>query len=77
MNIVVTPKAEIRVNAPFYGDASGMTAFVSLAHGQKLIAQKSGRYWIVSKKGALIGLRLTEAAMGRLFEEVKTKGETN
>ena len=71
MSITVTPKKHIRENAQFYGDAFGMTAVVNLSPEQKWNARKYDGYWHVTKKGAGIELRLTDAAMGRLFEVVK------
>jgi hypothetical protein len=71
MKILATPKKQIRENAQFYGDAYGMTAIVDLVPGQKWNAAKSGGYWHVTKRGAGIELRLTDAAMWRLFEETE------
>ncbi len=72
MKRTVRPKKNISEKAQFYGDAFGMTAIVSLAPDQIWNAEHSDGYWHLRKKGTGIELRLTELAMSRLFEEVKT-----
>ena len=69
--IVVTPKKEICETAQFFGSAFGMLAIAHLSPGQKWNARRSGKYWFLSKKRTGIELRLTDAAMRRLFEEVQ------
>ncbi len=71
MKRIVTPKREIKGNAQFYGDAFGMTAMIHFVPGQVWNAEHSKGYWHLRKKGAGVELRLTDAAMNRLFEETK------
>ncbi len=71
MSIEVTPKKEVKGNAQFFGDAFGMSAIINLEPGQKWYAAHSKGYWHLRKKRSGIELRLTDAAMNRLFEEAK------
>lgn len=69
--IVVRPKNESTSLCQTYGDSFGMSVELRLQKKQKWKAKKSGGYWWLSRKGTGLRLRLTDAAMSRMFEEVK------
>ncbi len=54
-----------------YGDSFGMSVELHFQKEQKWKAKKHGGYWWLSRKGTGLRLRLTDAAMDRMFEEVK------
>lgn len=70
--IIVHPEKESTILCQTYGDSFGMSVELHLQKEQKWKAKKSGGYWWLSRKGT--GLRLTDAAMNRLFEEVEEDG---
>lgn len=68
--MIVTPKESIRQTTQCYGDEFGMSVKVCLPLGQKWEAHKKNGYWWLTRKGCTLELRLTDAALNRLFEEV-------
>ncbi len=69
--MIVKPKKEAKELHQMFGDFFGMSVELHLQDGQKWKAKKSAGYWWLSRKGTGLRLRLTNAAMWRLFEEVK------
>lgn len=61
------PKTERTIDAICYGEESGMCFEINLNPDQEWIVKKSGRYFWLSRKGCPVRLRLTMAALLRLF----------
>lgn len=70
MIIAVTPRETSVKITQFYGDYFGMSAVLRLEKGVQWKARKSGRYWILTRKGNATSLRLTPTALNHLFEVV-------
>lgn len=66
--MIVTPKSKRIAMAECYGEQFGVHMETNLDPKQKWIAKKDGRYWWLSRKGSPTRLRLTGAALRRLFE---------
>lgn len=71
--IVVTPLKTEDIQASCYGENSGTAIIAKLISGQKWTAKKSGRYWIISRKGCPVQIRMTDRALGIHFR--KEEGE--
>lgn len=69
--MIVRPKKDSLIHEQCYGDMFGMTVEVSLHREQKWTAKKADGYWWLTRKGTGTKLRLTDAAMGKLFEEAE------
>lgn len=69
--MIVVPKKSISTMVQCYGDEFGTSIKMSLPLGQKWEAHKKSNYWWLTRKGCTLELRLTDAALNRLFEEVE------
>lgn len=67
--MIVVPRKSVCTTAQCYGNEFGMSVKVCLPLGQKWEAHKKCGYWWLTRKGFTLELRLTEAALKRLFEE--------
>ena len=67
--IIMSPKKDAVNLCPTY--EFGMCVELNLHKEQKWKAKKRGGYWWLSRKGSALRLRLTEAALRRLFVEIK------
>lgn len=66
--MIVTPKSNTTATAECYGLQFGIHMETTLNKEQKWTAKKDGRYWWLSRKGCPTRLRLTGAALRRLFD---------
>ena len=67
--MIATPKSKMLAVGDCYQGHYGMRIETNLTPGQKWNAKKlHGNYWQLSRKGSATQLRLTEAAMQRLFD---------
>lgn len=67
--MIATPKSKMLAVGDCYQGHYGMRIETKLTPGQKWTAKRlHGRYWQLTRKGSATQLRLTEAAMQRLFD---------
>lgn len=66
----VTPKADRKEVAQMYGDMLGVSVELNLVRGQKWTATATAGYWWLRRSGSNARIRLTDAALKRLFVEV-------
>lgn len=65
--MIARPKKAAKEMAQCYGEFFGVTSVVTLLQEQKWNVRKSSGYYFLSRKGGA-QLRLTEAALSRLFD---------
>ncbi len=68
--MIVQPIKNCKLEMLCYGDFMGTKVTVDIQERQKWKSKKSGKYYILTRKGTAVTLRMTETALDKLFKEV-------